>query len=900
VEAAMKSNIVLFCLFLSPSLFAQEYEPNVLLLQVQNPDSISIEGSRIVNGSLEAEAVFDTYPPGSSEKLPHVDSETDGWYLLQYPEGSGVEEIREQLLLCPDFSHVDFDWYGQYFADPNDTYYADANNYQWAIKKAEVPKAWDIVTSPSQVLVAVLDSGIDTLHEDLSQNLWVNPFDVYDGIDNDGNGRVDDVHGWNFFDNNNIINDRELSHGTNVSGVVAAKTYNSVGIAGIAGGWQNEVGARLVGLRVGTNQGFQGSIRVSAARDALQYLVGFRQLHGGTIVANMSFGFCNPNPDPNLQTFIQMVNAARDAGIIMIAASGNSSSCGGPEVELLPPPARIPGVIATGSSILDETVPEERRWTTSLYDSVGKLLVVAPVYRNPAPFYNVATTQWSTTHNSYAFTSFDGTSAAASITTGTVALMLQVRPTMTWDMISDCLAQTADKIGPYIYFNGRTAEVGYGRINTYEAVKSAIQLSYAGGSSLQNATPVPSPPSNEKYVLLRNHDRLTFPFSYLQQTGDFIIPEGVLVIEKNTRFYTGGYQHQVLRHVLEPGAEVVVPPGGLLNITTGDVRYHGYGSCFSTTGGTIRLGSNVTLRVNNGGVLLAQSTPGTIELGDNARLIIETDVTLMWNASANWVFGQNARVEIYGTVNVGDGVTLEIPSNGTLAVHPGSNFALGVNAQVSISGSLISQGTSEQRITFTRSGTSGTWGGIVFENGGSGDITYADFSHCGTALRISDGGTLSVDHCTFSNVSFGAEILADAGGDEEPARSITNSTLSNLSAAGIVVDNFSNLLLDGNAITDSPGATGIVCISSNPTILRMRVEGVKYGMVFQANSSPVLEDGSLGGNNVITGNDVGVECSGGSNANLGLITPPGTDLGGKNSFFGNGLDAYIVDESGPN
>jgi hypothetical protein len=216
-----------------------------------------------------------------------------------------------------------------------------------------------------------------------------------------------------------------------------------------------------------------------------------------------------------------------------------------------------------------------------------------------------------------------------------------------------------------------------------------------------------------------------------------------------------------------------------------------------------------------------------------------------------------------------------------------------------VKGTLVISGSSGtgNQVTFTRTGTSGTWGGIVLENGGSGDITYADFSHCGTALRISDGGTLSVDHCTFSNVSIGAEILADADGDEEPARSITNSAFSNFSSTGIVADNFSNLVIDGVTITDASGATGIVCITAHPTILRTRVEGVKYGMLFHTNSSPVLEDGSFGGNNVIKYNDVGVECSDGSPANLGLATAPGNDFGGQNSILDNGLDAYIVDES---
>ena len=165
----------------------------------------------------------------------------------------------------------------------------------------------------------MIDEGIDYNHPDLAGNIWTNPFDPVDGVDNDGNGYVDDVHGWDFDGKNNTIYDGGTrgnldDHGTHVSGTIGAKTDNGAGVAGV--NWKvTLISGKFLGRRGGTT---------ANAVKAVDYFTDLKKLHGLNIVAtNNSWGGGGFS-----QALFDAIGRADDADILFVAAAGNGGSDG--------------------------------------------------------------------------------------------------------------------------------------------------------------------------------------------------------------------------------------------------------------------------------------------------------------------------------------------------------------------------------------------------------------------------------------------------------------------------------------------------------------------------------------------------------------------------------------------
>jgi len=265
-----------------------------------------------------------------------------------------------------------------------------------------------------------------------------------------------------------------------VSGVIAARTYNGIGIAGISGGWQGQVGVRLIGLRIA--QGVVGWTE-DYAKEAIDYLTWLKQNYGYTIIANMSFQTLGVEDEPR-DMFKASVNAAINAGVIIVSAAGNvqanpNSPYHQAEVEELPIPARFSGVLAIGASKDGTNIVDEVRSDYSLYVSEIDekwVLATAPVDDHIGSGIEIYTTFPG---DNYVNT-FHGTSAACPIVTGVVSLLLTVNPSLNYSQLSDILGETAEKIGNYNYNSyGRTPQVGHGRINAYEALRYTLE-NYGG------------------------------------------------------------------------------------------------------------------------------------------------------------------------------------------------------------------------------------------------------------------------------------------------------------------------------------------------------------------------------------------------------------------------------------
>ena len=250
-------------------------------------------------------------------------------------KGMTLQAARLQLLRDPAVEYAEPNWiYRHQQTAPADPLFAQ----QWALENTgqavagihgtadadvDALQGWSPVASAGQrAYVGVVDQGIDLSHPDLGVEpggaIWTNPFDPIDGVDNDGNGYIDDLHGWDFSDQTNTVYDGTPAeqhidaHGTHVAGTIAAR-HNGIGIAGVSRDVVI-IPAKFMGVTGGTTAG---------AIQALDYLTDLKARHGLNIIAtNNSWGGGGYS-----QALLDAITRAAQADILFIAAAGN----GGPD-----------------------------------------------------------------------------------------------------------------------------------------------------------------------------------------------------------------------------------------------------------------------------------------------------------------------------------------------------------------------------------------------------------------------------------------------------------------------------------------------------------------------------------------------------------------------------------------
>ena len=289
---------------------------------------------------------------------------------------------------------------------------------QWGNDLIKVPEVWSQGFTGEGVVVAVIDSGVDIDHEDLAANIWINEDEVADdGIDNDGNGYVDDIYGWNFGsgqDNNEVTpgNDSDSQdHGTHVAGIIAAQD-NDIGITGVA------PDAELMVLRMGDIvTGDDGVGYYDNAGDLAAAIV--YAVDNGANVINLSLAW---NDSPGLEYALAY---AADNDVITVSSAGNSG---------LDHPQQVPAEYATDYGI-----------TVGAVDSDGDLSSFSNLAGNDSDLqYVVApgSSIYSTLpDDDYGYKS--GTSMAAPYVSGVIALMLDANPDLTHDQVVDILTDSS-------------------------------------------------------------------------------------------------------------------------------------------------------------------------------------------------------------------------------------------------------------------------------------------------------------------------------------------------------------------------------------------------------------------------------------------------------------------------
>ncbi|HAC91341.1 MAG TPA: hypothetical protein DCF63_12045, partial [Planctomycetaceae bacterium] len=401
---------------------------------------------------------------------------------------------------------------------PNDTLFPN----QWhlnntgtqiadAIAGADVKaaSAWNLSTGTG-VTIAILDDGIERMHPDLAANIFVNPGEIPgDGIDNDGNGYIDDVSGWSFVTNSpNPSVGSSDRHGTSVAGVAAGVGNNNLGVAGSA------FSAKILPVQMFNGPSYVGDANTASA---IYYAAG-RTANGlGTWnaaqVINASWGGGASSSALNA-AFTWANNVARGGkGVASFISSGNGYSSSVSHPASLS--STLNGVMSVGAS--------NQRDQRSEYSNYGSALdFVAPSNDIDTPVTGGITTTdrtGSLGYNTGDYTNntstngFGGTSSASPLAAGVGALLLSANPNLTAAQVKQTLRGTADKVGGVVYDgNGFNSQYGYGRINAFAALQTV-------GTRVTSTTP-----ANGAIVSIRpsleGGYQANFNFAYDPDTSD--------------------------------------------------------------------------------------------------------------------------------------------------------------------------------------------------------------------------------------------------------------------------------------------------------------------------------------------------------------------------------------------
>ncbi|MCX6141502.1 MAG: S8 family serine peptidase [Candidatus Kapabacteria bacterium] len=436
------------------------YIPGMLMVKTREAHGVarqqlSIDGS-IANQALaplnvhDISSAYTTLNDGDLARQLGLDRV----YQIQYNEGIDPFDACARLMDNPDIEYAVPMYVQKLSFAPNDPRYSQQ---PW-MSSMKVDRAWDVAKGATTVLIAIVDSGTDWQHEDLNGNIWMNPKEIAgNGIDDDSNGYVDDIRGWDFVGNisqadaqNGILrpdNDPRVSgtitdgngHGTVVGGCAGAVTNNAKGVASTG------FNCRIIPIKCGSdNPNFGGIVR---GYEAIMYAADL-----GAHIINCSWGGYDASASDQ-----DAIDYATAKGSLVVAASGND--CVNNDI-YLHSPSSLAGVLSVGSCSVSDQV--------SGFSNYG---MNVDVY---APGEGILSTY---PNNQYR--ALTGTSFSSPLTSGIAGLVKAVHPDWTPEMITAQIRGTAD---PLVGVTPDTKPRYWGRVNAERAVK--VNTTFTSGERM--------------------------------------------------------------------------------------------------------------------------------------------------------------------------------------------------------------------------------------------------------------------------------------------------------------------------------------------------------------------------------------------------------------------------------
>lgn len=400
-------------------------------------------------------------------------------YILNFESNQNIDHLIKQYKNSNLFEYVEPDFIGvgggkkiKLQSIPNDTYFSRQyglyNDGTFSLSSAtndadiDMDLGWDIEQGDQSIIVAVLDSGIKLDHPEFSGRLWTNPNETLNGIDDDNNGYIDDINGWDFANNDDDPTD-DHGHGTNVTGIIGANSNNNLGYSGVD--WNCKL---MIGKILDENN----SGYYSWWTDGIYYAV-----DNGAKVINMSVGgsgFSSSMKDA--------IDYAYNNGVTVVACMMNENN------NTTFYPAGYQNTIAVGATNPNDERSAPFFWSTTSGSNYGNHIDVVA----PGNYIYGLDHQSDTNYNFY----WGGTSQAAPLVTGLSSLLLAQDADKTPDDIRSIIRSTAeDQLGNISEdISGFDIYYGYGRVNAYEALLQS-SLSINEITNPKNLSIFPNPVS---------------------------------------------------------------------------------------------------------------------------------------------------------------------------------------------------------------------------------------------------------------------------------------------------------------------------------------------------------------------------------------------------------------------
>jgi subtilisin family serine protease/subtilisin-like proprotein convertase family protein len=424
-------------------------EERTLLTATHDDSSIVI---RIEDGTTY-EDLADVIPGATFQQVSQL-----GIARVLLPERVLVADAVEQFDANPGVRYAELNQLPRWKAAPNDARFDEL----WAFENTgqvangttgtadadtDAVEAWDGSVGDSSVIVAIVDSGLEQDHPDLVDNLWVNPGEIAgDGIDNDNNGFIDDIHGWDFEENDGVTND-PIGHGTHVAGIAGATGDNGIGVTGI------NQDVSLMGLKL---------FDLASAAAILEYA-----WMNGARVSNHSYGF-----NAFSQAFEDAVVLAEQNDHLVVVAAGNNGGdiTGGNDFPAL---FDVENVLVVAATNQDDQIATFSDFSPTVVD-LG------------APGVNILSTtpQAGSLFYGPEYDYSDGTSMASPMVAGAAGYLLSLDPSLSYPQLKDILMSSGDPLPSLA-----SVTVSGNRLNLARAAQqvAGIQLNVFPGSIREDA-----------------------------------------------------------------------------------------------------------------------------------------------------------------------------------------------------------------------------------------------------------------------------------------------------------------------------------------------------------------------------------------------------------------------------